>query len=217
LQGKQLADHRPAQIVAASAGLLVAGIYSVLAGWGVPAQRTFMMLAIFWLCVVSRARVKSTTLLTLAALGILLLDPWAVLSIGFCLSFAAIASLMLWGSRSERRVMAKPGVLARGLQRLCDATKMQLFMSVALAPLLIGLFQQYAFVSPLVNAFAIPVIGALVTPLALLLAMLCATGLWPSASLLLADGVHWLLEKVLTAAHAIAAFEWAAIDFPAIP
>jgi len=217
LQGKQLAERKPAQIVAASGGLLVAATYSVLAGWGVPAQRTFMMLAIFWLSVVWRARVRSTTLLALAALCILLLDPWAVLSIGFSLSFAAIASLMLWGSRSKQYVSATPGLVNRGLQRLWDAAKMQLFMSVALAPLLIGLFQQYAFVSPLVNAFAIPVIGGLVTPLALLLAVLCATGLWPSAAGWVADGAHRLLETVLAGAHVLAGIEWATPDFPAVP
>jgi len=217
LQGKQLAERRPTQIVAASAGLLVAATYSVLAGWGVPAQRTFIMLAIFWLSVARRVRVRSTTLLTLAALSILLLDPWAVLSTGFCLSFAAIASLMLWGSRSRQHVSVPPGLVNRGLRRLWDAAKMQLFMSVALAPLLIGLFQQYAFVSPLVNAFAIPVIGGLVTPLALLLAVLCATGLWPSVAAWLADGVHRLLETVLAGAHALAGIDWAARDFPAVP
>lgn len=217
LQGKPLAERRPAQIVAASAGLLVAASYSVMAGWGVPAQRTFMMLAIFWLSVIWRARIKSTTLLALAALCILLLDPWAVLSIGFCLSFAAIASLMLWGYRSKQHVSATPGLVGRGLQRLWDIAKMQLFMSVALAPLLIGLFEQYAFVSPLVNAFAIPMIGGLVTPLALLLAVLCVSGLWPSVAAWLADSVHWLLETVLAGARVLAGIEWATLDFPAVP
>ncbi|AHG63957.1 DNA internalization-related competence protein ComEC/Rec2 [Advenella mimigardefordensis] len=217
LQGKQLAERRPAQIVAVSGGLVVAAIYSVLAGWGVPAQRTFMMLVIFWLSAIGRVRVKGPTLLALSALCILLLDPWAVLSVGFCLSFAAIACLMLWGARSERRVTVTSGLVQKGLQRLWDAAKMQLFMSVALAPLLIGLFQQYAFVSPLVNAFAIPVIGGMVTPLALLLAVLCATGSWPSAAVWLADRVHWLLEQVLAVAHALAGMEWAAADFPAVP
>lgn len=217
LQGKQLTERRPTQIVAASAGLLVAAGYSLLAGWGVPAQRTFMMLAIFWMSIVWRARIRSTTLLALAAMCILLLDPWAVLSIGFCLSFAAIGSLMLWGSRSRQRVSATQGLVNMGLKRLWEVAKMQLFMSVALAPLLIGLFQQYAFVSPLVNAFAIPVIGGLVTPLALLLAVLCASGLWPSAAAWLADGVHRLLETVLAAAQVLAGIEWAAADFPAVP
>ncbi|HLU03954.1 MAG TPA: DNA internalization-related competence protein ComEC/Rec2, partial [Advenella sp.] len=217
LQGKQLAERRPAQIVAAGGGLLVAASYSILAGWGVPAQRTFMMLAVFWLSVVLRARVSGATLLALAALGILLLDPWAVLSIGFCLSFCAIASLLLWGCRSKQPVLATSGLLNTGMQRLWDAAKMQLFMSVALAPLLIGLFQQYAFVSPLVNAFAIPLIGGLVTPLALLLAVFCVTGLWPSAAGWLADGVHRLLENVLAAARMFAGLEWATLDFSAVP
>src|SRR5690606_25988842 len=75
LQGKLLADRRPAQMIAATAGLLVAGIYSLLAGWGVPAQRTFIMLAILWLSIVWRVRVKGATLLAVTAFAILLLDP----------------------------------------------------------------------------------------------------------------------------------------------
>ncbi|WP_369806350.1 DNA internalization-related competence protein ComEC/Rec2 [Advenella sp. S44] len=217
LQGKLLADRRPAQMIAATAGLLVAGIYSLLAGWGVPAQRTFIMLAILWLSVVWRVRLKGATLLSVTAFAILLLDPWAVLSVGFCLSFAAVAGLMLWGARLQRRVSPAGTLMFKIGYGLKEAAAMQLFMSVALAPLLIGLFHQYAFVSPLVNAFAIPAIGALVTPLALLLAVLCATRLWPQATIWLADGVHRLLELTITGVRVISEQDWAALHFPAPP
>ena len=217
LQGKLLADRGPAQIVAATAGLLVAGIYSLLAGWGVPAQRTFMMLSIIWFSVLWRVRLKGTTLLAMAAFFILLLDPWAVLSVGFCLSFAAVASLMLWGARLQRRVSPARGRWSRLGHGLKEAAAMQLFMSVALTPLLISLFHQYAFVSPLVNAFAIPLIGALVTPLALVLAGLCATGLWPNAASWLAEIGHRLLELTIAAARVLSELDWAALHFPAPP
>ncbi|ETF01873.1 competence protein [Advenella kashmirensis W13003] len=217
LQGKWLAERKPAHIAAAASGLVVAGTYSLLAGWGIPAQRTFVMLAILWISVTFRIQTKGMTLLMLAGLLILVIDPWAVLSIGFCLSFAAIAGLMLWGVRGEQCLSVSTAWWQRLAQSVARAATLQLFMSVALLPLLVGLFHQYAFVSPIVNAFAIPIIGGLVTPLALLLAVLCASGVWPQASLWLAGFTHRLLQGVIDAADVLARQDWAAAVFPAPP
>lgn len=80
----------PARKAAALIGLLAALGYALLAGYGVPAQRTVYMLAtiasVLWL---SRTVAPSQTLAAL--LVVLLLDPWAVLSPGFWLSFGAVA------------------------------------------------------------------------------------------------------------------------------
>ena len=217
LQGKWLAERKPAHIAAAASGLIVAGMYSLLAGWGIPAQRTFVMLAILWISVTFRVQTKGMTLLMLAGLMILLIDPWAVLSIGFCLSFTGIAYLMLWGVRGERRLSVSTTWWQRLARSVGQAATLQLFMSVALLPLLIGLFHQYAFVSPIVNAFAIPIIGGLVTPLALLLAVLCAGGVWPQASFWLAQVTHQLLQEVIEIAEVLSKQDWAAADFSAAP
>src|SRR5476651_828576 len=69
----------PAQKVAALTGAGAALIYVLLAGFGVPAQRTLYMLA-----VVAAAlwfdRISSVSYVLCAALGVVLvLDPWAVL------------------------------------------------------------------------------------------------------------------------------------------
>jgi len=81
----------PARKAAATIGLLVAVGYALLAGFGVPAQRTVYMLAaitaLLWL---SRSSSPSQ-LLSAALLTVLLLDPWAVLAAGFWLSFGAVA------------------------------------------------------------------------------------------------------------------------------
>jgi competence protein ComEC len=81
----------PAQKVAALTGALAALLYVLLAGFGVPAQRTLYMLAVvalaLWL-----GRLASVTHVLCAALGVVvLLDPWAVLWPGFWLSFGAVA------------------------------------------------------------------------------------------------------------------------------
>ena len=50
--------------------------------------------------------------------------------------------------------------------------KVQWAMTIGLAPLLLGLFQQMSLVSPLANAFAIPLVSLVVVPLTLLGAVL---------------------------------------------
>ena len=76
-------------------GVGVAWLYALLAGWGVPAQRTVVMLA-------ATALLRSAglnwpaLLVTLAAMvPVTVLDPWALLQPGFWLSFAAVGLLMV--------------------------------------------------------------------------------------------------------------------------
>jgi len=85
----------PAPVAARWGGLLVAWFYALLAGWGVPAQRTVVMLA-------ATAALRGAgldwppALVALAAmLPVTLLDPWALLQPGFWLSFAAVGLLMV--------------------------------------------------------------------------------------------------------------------------
>lgn len=85
----------PAPAAARWGGLAVALLYALLAGWGVPAQRTVVMLA-------ATAALRGAgldwppALVALAAmLPVTLLDPWALLQPGFWLSFAAVGLLMV--------------------------------------------------------------------------------------------------------------------------
>jgi competence protein ComEC len=85
----------PAPAAARWGGVGVAWLYALLAGWGVPAQRTVVMLAA---TAVLRGAGLSwpPALVTLAAmLPVTLLDPWALLQPGFWLSFAAVGLLMM--------------------------------------------------------------------------------------------------------------------------
>ena len=85
----------PTPAAARWGGVGVAWLYALLAGWGVPAQRTVVMLA-------ATASLRSAglawpaSLVALAAmLPVTLLDPWALLQPGFWLSFAAVGLLMV--------------------------------------------------------------------------------------------------------------------------
>src|SRR5690606_23229896 len=93
-RGVALAERCPARVAAALTALAVAWAYCLLAGWGVPARRTFFMLAVLALAYVARFPLDPWRLLSLVAFVVVLLDPWSVLSSGFWLSFGAVYVLM---------------------------------------------------------------------------------------------------------------------------
>lgn len=156
-----LALRLPARKAAALAGLLAALAYALIAGFAVPTQRTLYMLAVV-AAALWRGRVVSMALvLCWALLVVVLIDPWAVLAPGFWLSFGAVGLLAYAGS----------GRLVRP-HWLGEAAHAQWVVTLGLTPLLLALFQQVSLISPLANAFAIPIISLIVTPLALLGAIL---------------------------------------------
>ncbi|MEW7847133.1 DNA internalization-related competence protein ComEC/Rec2 [Massilia aurea] len=151
----------PAQKAAALAGATVALLYVLLAGFGVPAQRTLYMLAVVALALWT-GRIASMSHVLCLALGVVVLrDPWAMLWPGFWLSFGAVAAILYACS-------GRLGVPTRGWRAgLAVAARTQWAVTLGLAPLTLLLFGQVSLVSPIANAVAIPVISLFVTPLAL--------------------------------------------------
>ncbi|KQX01827.1 competence protein ComEC [Massilia sp. Root418] len=101
----------PAQKVAALAGLTAALCYVLLAGFGVPAQRTLYMLAVVAVALWTDRLTGVTHVLCLAAGVVVLLDPWAVMWPGFWLSFGAVATI-LYATVGRAEVRHRSGELA---------------------------------------------------------------------------------------------------------
>jgi competence protein ComEC len=158
----------PTQKAAALAGALTALAYVLLAGFGVPAQRTLYMLSVVALAMWFD-RITSVSHVLCIALGVVvLLDPWAVFQPGFWLSFGAVA-VILYATvgRVNRQTPADAPARARWAALLTSAGRVQYAVTLGLVPLTVLLFGQVSLVSPIANALAIPVIGTLVTPMAL--------------------------------------------------
>nr|WP_218947982.1 DNA internalization-related competence protein ComEC/Rec2 [Pollutimonas harenae] len=170
-RGQAWAERLPAQVAAALVALLVAWLYCLLAGWGVPARRTFFMLAVISLMYILRIPTTPFRILTLVAFVVVLLDPWALLASGFWLSFGAVYVLVSSGGWHGQAPGPKELKWQQRIPKfLATATRLQLAITVGLMPLLAVIFHEVSIVSPLVNAYAIPIISLVVTPLALLLA-----------------------------------------------
>jgi len=146
----------PARKAAAVAGALAALLYALLSGFGVPTQRTLYMLSVVAVALWLGRASSATSVLALALLAVVLLDPWAVFAPGFWLSFGAVAVILYVGV----------GRIGRP-HWLREWANVQWAVTLGLVPALLLMFQQVSIVSPLANAFAIPVISLVVVPLTL--------------------------------------------------
>lgn len=206
----------PAQSAAALAAVVTALSYCLLAGWGVPAQRTFFMLATVAAALLLRTRPAPASTLAMAAAVVCLLDPWAVVAPGFWLSFGAVAAIFWVATR--RPAPPAAGWRARLARGLATALRVQVAVTLVLVPLTAALFHQVSVVSPMANLFAIPVVSWLVTPLALLgaaLAWLPGPGAALAQALLAAaDG---LFAALMVVVGALAEARWATWPVAAPP
>lgn len=168
-RGVGLAERAPARIAGGAVAAAVALLYCLLAGWGVPARRTFFMLLVVLTAALSRLPLSAGRVLACAGALVVALDPWAPMSAGFWLSFGAVAVLLRVASAPFD---ADAGWRARCMTGLGQAVRLQLMVTVGLMPLLAFLVHQVSLGSPLANAVAIPAVTFIVTPLALLCAAL---------------------------------------------
>jgi competence protein ComEC len=219
-RSERLALAWPAPTAARWGGLALAFAYALVAGFGVPAQRTVLMLAVV---VALRARAvqwPAPPVLLAAAVAVTLLEPWALLQPGFWLSFAAVGLLMLsTPAREPRASHGEPGPADPAtaftdrappswLRRLRDAARSglrtQVVASLGLAPLTLVFFQQVSVAGFAANLFAIPWVTLVVTPLALLGVLL--PPLWALAG--------WAVQALTLPLQALAALPgalwWAA-------
>ena len=158
----------PAPLAARWGGVLAAGGYALLAGWGVPAQRTLWMLATVALLRSTGLRWPPLLVLLAAAVVVTLGDPWALLQPGFWLSFAAVALLMVSDADAEATPPRAGGWRAATLDAARRGLRTQWVASIGLAPLSLVFFQQVSVVGFVANLLAIPLVTLAVVPLALL-------------------------------------------------
>jgi competence protein ComEC len=183
--GSTLCLRWPSPLVSAWGGAVLATFYALFSGWGLPAQRTIVMLWVIVLVQNLGLRWPGLWTWTLAFWVLVVWDPWALLQAGFWLSFVAVGALMLGRSEhtSERTKMRPDGlelVQESGLKRLrlnvgkstwhgfVALAKEQWIVVLALTPLSVLFFGQISLVGLLANFVAIPWVTWVVTPLAML-------------------------------------------------
>jgi len=184
----RLVEREPFALLLA---LVAAGAYALLAGFSVPTQRTWLMLAVFTLAKLSARRVGAGQIWTLSLVAVLLLDVFAPLAAGFWLSFIAVGVILVVETTS----------LVSG-SRLQRALRLQLAVMLALAPLTLAVFGGVSLVGLAVNLVAIPVVSFVFVPLVLAgaLAALVAPMFCGALFSLAATLYQWLWPALVWAA-----------------
>ena len=153
----RLAERIPARKAAALAAILAAILYALLSGFNIPARRAVVMVAVFMLAIVSDRNASLAQALCLAAFLTLIIDPIAVLSVGWWLSFWAV-TIIAW------LISGRHGRQGTGYRWFY----MHIVLAICMFPILLFSFQQASLVAPLANFLAVPWVGMLVVPVALL-------------------------------------------------
>lgn len=171
----------PAMQVASIASFIVAVIYTLLAGFGVPAQRSLIACFFVLLPHFLSQRFTVWQAWRYALLAVIIYEPHTVLQSGFYLSFIAVAILI----SVSRRIPYKGIRQVIGLQLAC------LF---GLMPFTLFWFSYGAINGLLANLVAIPIVGYVLVPLSLLALIVAqfSTSLW------LAIPLNLAIEVLLT-------------------
>lgn len=191
----------PAPQAALLAGVVLAAGYALFSGWGVPAQRTVLMLA-----TVAALRLAGlvwpwpVVWLAVAAV-VVLADPWALWQPGFWLSFVAVG--ILFATNPIARSQASTSTIGR----LKALLREQWTVTLALTPLGLLWFGQVSVVGLVANLVAIPWVTGVVLPLSLLGMLL--PPLW--------DAAAWALWPLMAGLQWLAAWPWAVLALPAAP
>lgn len=178
----------PAQIASAIGALIVACVYSALAGFSIPTQRACLMLATFIFALISRKKYLSWHVWLFVMIVVILTNPFSVLSESFWLSFGTIG-LIIYGMGGRLHPTGHWWKWGR----------VQWVIGVGLIPLSLYFFQETSLISFVVNSIAIPWLGFLILPLCCLSSVLLFIAPTLGGAILgLADNLLSLLWNFLT-------------------
>jgi len=153
-----LLRYRPAPWWGALCALLGAVAYAAMAGFSLPTRRALTMVLVAVCALLAGRRPSFAVGFCLALLLVLVQEPLAGHTIGFWLSFLAVAAL-LWSIKGKP-TMGVGGFLLR-LLAVQAAVSLGLLLPQGL------LMGEVPIVSPVANLFAIPLVSFLVVPAAL--------------------------------------------------
>ncbi len=136
-------------------------MYSAMAGFAVSTQRAVVMVAVVLGSVLFSRTLRPATGLVVALVAVLVLDPRAVLSYGFWLSFGAVAALLY----ALGRRLSGGGWWNRW-------GRAQWAVALGLLPMLLLLFGRASLIAPVLNLIAVPLFSVLVLPAVLVASLL---------------------------------------------
>ena len=183
--------------------LLPLTIYAFFAGFSPSTQRALIMAAVFLTSFFIEKEKDPLNTLYFAACLILFIDPGALFSISFQLSFFCVF-FIISGFIFLGKTLGLPE--NKWIKRICLTILTTVFAGIGATPLTAFYFNMFSMVQVGTNFVMIPVIGFLCLPLGL--AGLVSITFWPGlAHLLLTLDIH-ILSYCLQVIHWVSGFDW---------
>ncbi len=190
----------PAQQAAALVTLIFVIGYGSLVGFGIPTQRAVFMTVLLSLGQLLFREISAWRRAGLAYILVLIIDPGAIFSAGFWLSFAAI----FWITYSLEGEWRQTPHWRQWL-------RIQWALFLGLGPLTIYFFQQFSLIAIFANLPAIVWIGWVIVPLCVIAA--CLSWIKLSASQFLFKFAAYLLKPLWIFLQWLASWPWAGQRF----
>ncbi len=163
----------------AQLGALLGGLSMLLiSGMGLPAQRAFIMLAIFILSRWSGRYYELSSVLGMTLIIILLIHPFAVLSTSFWLSFLAVFIISLCLKKQAYHIQVEDSRLGKinKLQKKYSSfiiwLKLNSYLYIVMLAISAYFFNQISVVGLIANLVLIPLVSFILMPI-LYLSLLC--------------------------------------------
>ncbi len=194
-----LALRLSARKIAVAVALPTAAFYLALAGRAIPTERAFVMIAVMLIAILFDRRALSLRAVAIAATVVLVLRPESLVNPGFQMSFSAVVALVFvfghFGMPGRRKHWA-----LRMLISAAVLTASSFVAGAATAPFAAAHFNRIAHYGVIANFFAVPVMGIVVMPAAVMYALLEPIGLGWIALAIVEAGAKWILWIAQTVA-----------------
>ena len=177
--------------------------YAFLTGLSPSVMRSALMLTFWALSSLLEQQTSRWNPLLAAAVVILIVNPLALWSVSFQLSFAAVAGIMLFGSSMQQAVVSK----GRVWQSVSGLLIVSLAAQLGTMPLTLHYFGQTSNYFALTNLIVVPMAGILLSLGSSTLAMSwCAVGEWLGLATkwctwLLNQAVQWIESLPYSTTH----------------
>ena len=197
-----LASRHPIKKWAAAGALLTAAFYLVLSGASVSTQRAFIMIAILLVGVMVDRPTLTFRTLAVAAFGVLLLTPEAIVHPSFQMSFAATLALIAgyqyglpWRARPDSSLGARAALW--GGREIAGLVAVSLLAGFATTPYAAYHFHRVAPYGVLANLLAMPVVSVWVMPMGILGVLTLPFGFDALFWRLMGQGIDWMIAVAL--------------------
>lgn len=173
-----LALNMPVKKIAAAVALLSSFIYLLLAGYPVPAVRSFVMVAVVMLAILCDRSGISVFSLAWAAMVTLLWQPESLLGASFQLSFAAtLAILAVYERYGSALYNSNAGFFGKIWTYFSGIMLTSLVATLATTPLVIYHFNRFTLWGIAANMLLLPLVSAWIMPAAVIALLLLPFGL----------------------------------------